>query len=131
MPPAESDDATKRDGTPRRVGVEVEFAGLDPRTAAEALAARLGGRVVEEDPHAFQLVDGPLALSVSLDSRYVHPESARTIAGEIGARLAPLVGHAAGGFLPSELVTEPLTVDALPKVDEAIAVLREAGARGT
>lgn len=123
---------TKADGSERRVGVEVEFAGLGVRDAAAALAHRMGGRIVEEDPHAYRIEDGPLGpLTVTMDSRYVHPETARALFGEIGARLAPFVGHATRPFVPNEMVTGPIPFDRLPEVDHAVGILREAGALGT
>lgn len=119
-------------GTIRRVGVEVEFLGIDARTAAQALARAFGGTCVEEDPHAFHVQDTALGrLSVELDVRHAHPR--RTAAAQrlrLNPVLAAWLGAALSGVVPRELITAPLPVGELHHVDDALRVLRDAGARG-
>ncbi len=122
----------KADGTPRRVGVEIEFAGPTVEEAASAVASALGGGTARIGAHAFAVTGTALgAATVLLDARYAHPESARALFGEIGARLAPLVGAMIRPFVPTELVTGPIPMDGLAVVDAAVAALRAAGARAT
>jgi hypothetical protein len=116
-----------------RVGVEVEFTGLSARAAARALSVSLGGTVAKEDPHAFLVRDTRLGdLAVELDIRYAHPQRAygRTLPFRLGPRSAAWLGSALSGIVPRELVTAPLALDRLPDVDQAIDVLRRAGATG-
>lgn len=128
MPP----HVVKADGTERCVGVEIEFAGLTAQAAAAVTATGLGGEVIELNPHAFAVRDTGLGtVTLALDTRFAHPESARALVGEIGARLAPFVGHAVGGFVPTELVTGPVPLSRLAEVDGTIEALRRAGAKGT
>lgn len=120
------------DGAPRRVGVEIEFAGLPAEAAAGVVAQALGGGVERIGPHAFAVTDTALGTAtVSLDARYAHPESARALFGEVGARLAPIVGEVIRPFVPTELVTGPISFADLGVVDTAVTALRAAGARGT
>ena len=42
-------------GEMRTVGVEIEFVGPSAEKAVQALQEALGGRLIEEDPHAFTL----------------------------------------------------------------------------
>ncbi len=116
----------------RRVGVEIEFMGLGARAAARALAAGLGGTVVEADPHAFLVRGTPLGdVAVELDIRHVHPRAhGRTLPVRLGARAAAWLGTALGGVVPRELITAPVPVDGLAEVDRAVEVLRRAGATG-
>ncbi len=120
------------DGRPRRVGVEVEFIGLPVRAAADALAAAFGGLVREEDAHAWHLEASAIGdLTVELDVQHVHPHRAQQhplprLSPPASARL----GAALSPFVPRELITAPLRLDALHRVDHAVGVLREAGARG-
>jgi hypothetical protein len=117
----------------RRVGVEVEFMGLSARAAAQALSAGLGGTVAEEDPHAFLVRATRLGdLTVELDVRYAHPQRAygRTLPLRLGSRTAAWLGSALSGIVPRELITAPMMPDRLPGVDQAIDVLRRAGATG-
>jgi hypothetical protein len=120
-------------GALRRVGVEVEFMGLEARAAARALNAGLGGTLAEEDPHAF-LVRGTRVgdLTVELDIRYAHPRRAygTTLPIRLGPRAATWLGTALGGIVPRELITAPMHVTRLADVDLAVDVLRRAGATG-
>ena len=120
------------DGLPRRVGVEIEFMGPGVREAANALAAGFGGIVVEEDPHAVTVRGTRLGdLTIELDLRHAHPQRhGRTLPVRLGRRSAALLGFALGRVVPRELITAPLPLDRLDQVDDAIAVLRRAGACG-
>lgn len=119
-------------GTVRQVGVEIEFMGIGVAEAARILAIRLGGLPLEEDPHAFTIRGTEIGdLAVELDLRHTHPQRH---AGSLRLRPSPAgaawLGRLAGGIVPRELITAPLPPDRLPEVDEAVAVLREAGATG-
>ena len=120
------------DGLPRRVGVEVEFMGPGVREAARALAAGLGGIMIEEDPHAVTVRGTRLGdLTVELDLRHAHPQRhGRTLPIRLGQRSAALLGFVLGGVVPRELITAPLPLDRLDEVDGAIAMLRHGGATG-
>lgn len=124
--------ATTAAGAPRRVGVEVEFLGLGARAAAAALRAAFGGRLEEEDAHAFLVRGGRLGdLGVELDVRHAHPaRQDGTVPVRLGPRTAGLLGWALGRAAPRELVTPPLRVGRLGDVDRAVAALRAAGATG-
>jgi hypothetical protein len=120
-------------GAARRVGVEVECTDLGARAAALALAAGLGGTAVEErDPHAFRVRGTRLGdLAVELDLRHAHPRAhADTLPFRLGPRAAAWLGSALGPLVPRELVTAPLPAARLAEVDEAVDVLRRAGAGG-
>lgn len=119
-------------GLVRRIGVEVEFQGVGVQSAARALAAGLGGTCWQEDPHAVHVLDTAIGrLTVELDIRYAHPQrSAATPRVRLGATGAAWLGTVLAGVVPRELITAPLPIDKLDRVDRAIAVLRAAGARG-
>ncbi|MFD0464680.1 amidoligase family protein [Microvirga aerilata] len=46
-------------GRMRTVGVEIEFVGPSAEKTVQALQEALGGRLIEEDPHAFALRSRP------------------------------------------------------------------------
>lgn len=119
-------------GAPRRVGVEVEFAGISARKAAQALHSVFGGTLVEDDPHAFLVNGSGLGdLRVELDTRYVHPQAhGSTLPVRLGRRPAAWLGAALGGIVPRELITAPVAMERMPEIDRAVAVLRVAGATG-
>ena len=122
------------DGGMRMVGVEIEFAGLTAEAAAKALALSFGGGVNQKDPHAFIVKNSMLGdIAIELDLRYVHPAGKRkkTLFLAVGAKLASLLGSAIRHVVPCELVTAPVPIDQLHEVDRVLAVLRQAGAKGT
>jgi Putative amidoligase enzyme len=119
------------EGGDRRVGVEVEFLGPSARTAATALARDLGGTVEAEDPHAFRVLGTRLGtIAIEADLRYVHPARHPDLGVRLGSRGSALLGALSSPIVPRELVTAPLPVWQLASVDEAVASLRSAGARG-
>jgi hypothetical protein len=124
---------TNAQGRTRTVGVEVEFAGITAEAAAKALSLVLGGGVNQKDPHAFSVRNSKLGdIAVELDMRHVHPDrKATTLLETMGAKLASWFGSAVRHVVPCELVTAPVPIDNLHEIDRALAVLREAGARGT
>ena len=131
------------DGTPRRVGVEIEFAGLDCETAADAVHACFGGSIERIDPYRF-VVDTTAhgRFLVELDTQFVHPgeeqdakaradkESQRLgEALEEGLRIA--IGEVTRMYLPVEVVCPPLEVHELTALDRLVGQLRALGARGS
>jgi hypothetical protein len=116
----------------RRIGVEIEFMGLSARAAARVLADRLGGVMVEEDPHAFLVQGSSLGdLAVQLDIRYVHPKAhGKSLPIHLGTSSAAWLGSALTYLVPRELIVSPVAVDRLVEVDQAVDVLRRAGATG-
>jgi Putative amidoligase enzyme len=120
------------EGRVRTVGVEMEFSGPRAEETARALMGRLGGVLVEDDPHAYRVVGSSLGdFAVELDSRILHPQKKAGLLGGVVPRIAAWFGSAASYVIPCELVTGPVPIDRLHEVDQVIAVLRSMGARGT
>jgi hypothetical protein len=120
------------EGRTRGVGVEIEFTGPTAFEVAHAIGATLGGTLVEEDPHAFTINGSSLGdLSVSLDSRIMHPQKRPTLLGGVVPKIAAWFGTAARYLVPCELVTAPIPVERLAEVDRIIDVLRRLNAKGT
>lgn len=124
------------DGAPRRVGVEIEFAGIDARRAAALAQGLFGGEIRQEAPHVFEVsgtsLDGDVA--IELDIAAAHPDR-RVPLQDLGEGVASKVRAAivAVGQLvmPFEVGLPPLPVERLGEVDRLVAALREAGAEGT
>lgn len=132
------------DGTKRRVGVEIEFAGLEPAIAARLVRDLYGGRIEELDKHRFAIPGTALGrFEVELDSSYAHPrhravDSARALEAAIKDKLATLqdrlattVGDVVSLWLPYEVVAPPIEIERLAVLDRLIQVLREHRAKGT
>jgi len=100
--------------------VEIEFAGLTERSAAELVQRLWGGHLAASAPRAFAVTGGRLGdVTVELD----------TALSTTGA--AGLLLEALGDLVPVEVVTPPLAPADLPEADRLVAALRAAGARGT
>ena len=113
-----------QDGTPRRVGVEIEVAGASPRAVAGLVRELRGGRLVELDPYRFQVADSRIGdVTVELDFRLAHPPADRRRGPR--AWFARVVGLAASGFAQVELIFPPLPPGRLPELDLLVAELIE------
>lgn len=110
-------------GTPRRVGVEVEFGGLPEEQASAIIAEVTGGVPFEAAPGHWAVDTSRFGrCEVYLDTRF--RDDVERTAGKGAVDLARLV-------VPVELVTEPFDPAHLPQFDDVIGALREAGAIGS
>ncbi|WP_366555887.1 amidoligase family protein [Aquibaculum sediminis] len=134
------------EGALRRVGVEIEFAGLDALQAANCVRELFGGRLVEHDPYSFQVEDTCYGdFECKLDSHHVHTteEDSRSLKdllfGLVDDRQAQDLARKAGSFfgditrywLPVEIVAPPVAYTEMPAFDRLADALTEAGAEGT
>lgn len=117
------------DGDVRRVGVEVEFAGLDTADTAYIVRSRLGGEVKSSDPHRWTVENTEFGtFTVELDSRYAHPGE-RSGPADVAMREA--FGRVASIVVPAEIIAPPVSYETLPRIDELVRQLAAAGAEGT
>lgn len=130
------DETTSTPGADRRIGVEIEFSGLDAHTAAEVIADAIGGSVERTGRHAAKVVDTAIGdIKVYLDTRYAQPAKDPTIVDEVLDALE--LREDAAGLLatvmpvPVEIVTEPIARARFADLDRAIEALRAAGAGDT
>jgi hypothetical protein len=132
------------DGRLRRVGVEIEFSGLEPDEAARLVQGVYGGRIEQRDKYRFAIVGTALGhIEVELDASYAHPKFWETGSSEalasgikdkltaIQGKLATTVGDVVSLWLPYEVVAPPIEIERLPELDRLIEALREHQAKGT
>jgi hypothetical protein len=141
--PIQPAHATTADGTPRRIGVEIEFAGLDCAPAAEIVAEITGGKLQTVDRYRYLIEEtGQGTYVVELDTQYVHPEEggqaeeriqleSERLGRAIEEGLRTAIGEVTRMYLPVELVCPPVEIAELAKLDEMTRRLRQAGALGT
>ncbi len=120
---------TVSDGTPRRVGVELEFADLDAPSAAAVVRDLYGGTVTCTNPHRCTVIGTRLGdFTVELDMRSAHP-------GQGGpALLDPLRslwGNIGSLVMPFEIAAPPIPLDRLGELEALVVRLRNRGAAGT
>jgi hypothetical protein len=129
----------REDGGRRRIGVEFEFGGLRPEAIVDAVLTSVGGRSRQLSAVAWD-VEGTAAgdLHLELDFRLLQEAAAddgtasvprwladaRDWTTELAERLASLV-------VPWEIVTAPIPMDTLHRLEPLILSLRRAGALGT
>lgn len=136
-------NATTQDGEPRRLGVELEFIGLNCHEAAAIIAKRFDGWLRQEDEYRYSVEDtGHGRFVIELDSRYVHkgesplPDIRKRLEDEqlgdtVDRGVRMTIGEVTRHYLPVEVVCPPIPIADLPVLDDAVADLRERGARGT
>lgn len=129
-----------KDGEERRVGVELEFAGLTVEETTGHLHDRFGGKVERVDSHRNILRHPDWgAAKIELDVQYVHKKDGGEVVGkdgfleklDISDSLRALLGDALTGLVPVEIVFPPIPWSKLGELNAAFEVLREHGALGT
>jgi hypothetical protein len=111
------------EGEARRVGVEIELGGLDEARVARIVADRLGGRADQEDSHIWAVREsgiGDVEVYLDIFLRKAQKSRLRDLALDLGREVVPV-----------EIVTEPLDMDGLARLDDLRDALREAGALGS
>jgi hypothetical protein len=142
-------------GQTRRLGIEIEFDGLDCEETGSLLHRLFGGQIHWRDPYRVEIRNTRLGdFEVELDMSMAHPEGhpkrpSETPKAEdsewerrareefenflerVEAELAEAVGDLGSLWMPVEIVAPPIPWDRLPELDRLIAALRDAGAGGT
>lgn len=133
MPPHTQNHA----GGERRMGVEFEFSGLGMEQIARVLRATLGGEIDPLSAYEYKIRDTPVGdFKVELDYAYLKSLGRREDRGhDLQADLERLsedmLAAVAKRVVPFEIVCPPIALSQLGVLEDLVAALREAGARGT
>lgn len=125
------------DGKPRRVGVELEMSGFDLDTLAKHVAELFDLKISSKGRYERLLHGDPagewgIELDYDFLKRLGRQELAdETLADEISQSAEDVLAWAAEMLVPLEIVSPPILLDHICKVDTLIAHLRKAGAKGT
>ena len=124
-------------GTARRVGVEIEFIGLDVVSSAELVRATYGGAIKAVTDYDIRVATPELGeFRVELDFALLknmgaeraqaseEPSLISQVSEEILAALAQQV-------TPCEIVSSPIPFSAVMQLDRLVETLHQAGAQGT
>lgn len=128
-------------GNERRVGVEIEFAGIEADQAAAAVSAVYGGTVERANRFLAHVRSTTLGdFTVELDAQILHSDAYRDILGklgidiageDLGERLEDILAKAAAKVVPLEVCSPPIPLSRLDSIEDLIVELRNAGALGT
>lgn len=124
------------DGRCRRVGVEIEMAGIPPMTIARALTQIYGGEARQNSAVNVDVKNTIYGdFHIELDSSYL-----QALAEENGSEsrrnpwsdfAVSMIAKAAEHLIPWEVVTPPMEISQLARLESFVDVLRKSGALGT
>ena len=123
-------------GDPRRVGVELEFIGIDPHSVGRAVVETLGGELDVQSRYEVEVHgDSAGPWRVELDWEYLKARGREVRDG------APrpwyeevaddLITAGAEAVVPVEVVSPPLPLERLADAERLLRALRALGAQGT
>ncbi|MBK1691807.1 amidoligase family protein [Ectothiorhodospira mobilis] len=129
------------EGEPRRVGIELEMAGLSLEAIAAAITRLFGGEHRADSPFKQRVTgtrfgDFGLELDSDLLKRREYLDYLEKMGVEVDRdgephALETALSQMAGLVVPHEVVAPPIPHDALPELDRLRRGLQEAGAKGT
>lgn len=128
------------DGSPRRVGVELEMADVSLDEIAQTVKEELGGEIRKDGAFIAKVCGTELGdIQVELDARVLKDRRYRdhlrhlgiVLDHDEGEALDRWLADAAGKLVPHEIVAPPVPLEDLPRLDRVRAALQRRGARGT
>ncbi|RFF27185.1 MULTISPECIES: amidoligase family protein [unclassified Wenzhouxiangella] len=138
QPPPRSSNT---DGSTRRVGIEIEMAGLRPEQVAEAVTDSIGGSVEVDSAFLTRIRGTEFGdFHVELDADLLKSRQYQKLLAELGIdigegdereHIESLISRVAGLVVPLELVGPPVPWTELETLDGIRERLHRAGARGT
>lgn len=128
-------------GKPRRVGVEMEMAGIDPDAIARVVVDEVGGHLEVESAFSSTVRDTEFGdFGIELDAQVLtsrgYLDSLKALGieiepGELRDNLEEVMSRVAGLVVPHELVCPPVELEALARIDGIRRGLCKRGAKGT
>lgn len=130
-----------KDGKPRKVGLELEFAGIEPMEAARIITRVFGGTITEEHRYHIDISGTDLGdFRVELDARILRKMAEENIFDKLGIELEEdsvrqsiedVVDKMARSVVPIEIVMPPVKINELDKLEKLRKALQENKAKGT
>lgn len=128
-------------GEERRVGFELEYAGLELTTTAQIIRDLFGGVIEEKNRYEFLINGTELGdFRVELDARILQKIASEKLgdklgidldAGKIQASIEDVLDKMAKSVVPIEVVMPPVAVSSINRLQELQQQLREHKAEGT
>ncbi|MCF7480890.1 amidoligase family protein [Vibrio sp. J1-1] len=116
----------------RRVGFEIEFTGLTIGNVTQILQRVFGGELEKKSTVEYVLHTPEYGkFKVELDWEFLKNTALDAKVKDDGHEWVDFLHQLASSVVPLEVVSPPIPLDKLEKLDELIPVLRKAGAKGT
>jgi len=136
LPPVVNNSA----GKPRKVGLEVEFAGIELDEVARIIQKLFGGYLKKEHRYHYKVVDTSLGdFRIELDARILRKMARQDVFGRLGFDLdedsqksiEDIVDRLAMAVVPLEVVMPPVPIQQLDQMEMLRKALQENKAEGT
>lgn len=122
----------KDDGSPRRVGFELEFSGLELEQTLMILQQTLGGKPKKKSAAECSLYVEALGhFNIELDWDYLKRKAEEHEQSQQNGEWVDLLAEAANLLVPMEIACPPIPISDLDALLPMVDALREAGALGT
>lgn len=128
-------------GEKRRIGLELEFAGIEPDKAAKIITLLYGGKIQKEHRYQLNIRDTELGdFRVELDARILQQMATQNIFDafnfnieqeSLSKSIEDVVDKLARSVVPLEIVMPPVPIEELPKLEKLRKALQENKAEGT
>ncbi len=129
-------------GQERKVGLEVEYAALPLKKAADIVCKLFGGKVEKETDALFKVVEttfGDFTLEldaiplqkVADNTKKLQAKTKRNVMDELHLNFGKALSEAGEEFAPFEIVAPPIKISQLPELEKLRDALRKAGAKDT
>ena len=129
------------EGNPRKIGLELEFAGIEPMHAAEIITSVFGGKISEEHRYHININNTDLGdFRVELDARILRKMAEDNIFDKLGINLEEdslrksiedVVDKMARSVVPLEIVMPPVAIEDLERLEQLREALQQNKAKGT
>ena len=130
-----------KEGNPRKVGLELEFAGIEPMKAAQIITSVFGGEIIEEHRYHINIINSRLGnFRVELDARILRKMAEENIFDRLGITLEEdsirksiedVVDKMARSVVPLEIVMPPVAIQDLEQLEQLRQALQQNKAKGT
>lgn len=128
-------------GEKRKIGLELEFAGVEPDKAAKIITLLYGGSIQKEHRYQLNIRETELGdFRVELDARILQQMASQNIFDafnfnidqeSLGKSIEDVVDKLARSVVPLEIVMPPVSIEELPKLEKLRKALQENKAEGT
>lgn len=129
------------EGKNRKIGLELEFAGIEPDEAAKVITLLYGGKLQKEHRYQINIRETKLGdFRVELDARILQQMATQNIfdafnfdikQGALEKSIEEVVDKLARSVVPLEVVMPPIPIEELPKLEKLRKALQENKAEGT